>query len=184
MKRHIPFLTLFLFAPAIAQDDFIPRRQDRPPGPPKPPAAALEAMRVPVGFRVELVASEPDLRNPTAMTIDEKGRFWVCESFEYPRREPGPGRDRVKVLEDSDGDGAVDSVKVFAEGLNIPCAVAVGHGGGVGQQLARHPVLPGRRPRRRAGRPARSRRDRVRPRRHARTAQQLHLGAGRLACTA
>ena len=129
MKLSTSLLALLLLTPLPAQDDFIPRRQDRPPGPPKSPAEALAAMRVPDGFTVELVASEPELRNPTAMTIDEKGRFWVCESFEYPRREPGVGRDRVKVLEDTDGDGAVDSVKVFADGLNIPCAVAVGHGG-------------------------------------------------------
>src|SRR5207237_1278246 len=39
------------------------------------------------------------------------------------------GRDRVKVLEDTDGDGRVDKVTVFAEGLNIPTGVAIGYGG-------------------------------------------------------
>ncbi|MFO0907758.1 MAG: PVC-type heme-binding CxxCH protein [Isosphaeraceae bacterium] len=86
-------------------------------------------MKVPPGFKVEVVASEPDLVNPVAMTFDERGRIWVTESLEYPRRSPGPGRDRVKVLEDQDGDGKVDSVSIFAEGLNIPSGIAVGHGG-------------------------------------------------------
>ncbi|MCA9152606.1 MAG: dehydrogenase, partial [Planctomycetales bacterium] len=86
-------------------------------------------MTVPDGFKVELVASEPDVINPVAMTIDEQGRFWITESFEYPRREPGPGRDRIKVLEDTDQDGKVDKVTIFAEGLNIPSGIAVGHGG-------------------------------------------------------
>jgi putative membrane-bound dehydrogenase-like protein len=107
----------------------IPRAQDKPPGPALSPEEAVKRFKVPEGFSVEVVASEPDVVNPVAMTIDEKGRFWVTESFEYPRREPGPGRDRVKTLEDTDGDGKVDKVTVFAEGLNIPSGIAVGHGG-------------------------------------------------------
>lgn len=107
----------------------IPRTQTKPPGPALSPEAALKKMKVPDGFRVELVASEPDLVNPVAMAFDERGRIWVTESFEYPRHEPGPGRDRIKILEDTNGDGRTDSVKIFAEGLNIPSGIAVGHGG-------------------------------------------------------
>ncbi len=116
---------------AAAQEGkvLIPRKQTAPPGPPLSPTAALAKMKVPAGFRVELVAAEPDLINPVAMAFDERGRIWVTESFEYPRHEPGPGRDRIKILEDTDGDGRVDSVKIFAEGLNIPSGIAVGHGG-------------------------------------------------------
>ncbi|QDT55632.1 Cytochrome c [Caulifigura coniformis] len=112
-----------------AQVLVVPRRHDRPPGPPLSPREAVAKMTVPDGFTVDIVAAEPDLVNPVAMAIDEKGRFWVTESFEYPRREPGPGRDRIKVLEDTDGDGKVDKVTIFAEGLNIPSGIAVGHGG-------------------------------------------------------
>ncbi|MGC1274226.1 MAG: PVC-type heme-binding CxxCH protein, partial [Planctomycetaceae bacterium] len=122
-------VVLSIIAPAVAADDFIPRRQDKPPGPPKSPAEAIAAMTVPEGFSVELVAAEPDVLNPVAMTIDERGRFWICESIEYPRREPGVGRDRVEILEDTDGDGKVDKTTIFAEGLNIPSGIAVGHGG-------------------------------------------------------
>ncbi len=86
-------------------------------------------MKVPDGFHVELVAAEPDLVNPVAMTFDERGRIWVTESLEYPRHSAGPGRDRIKILEDTDGDGKVDKVTVFADGLNIPSGIAVGHGG-------------------------------------------------------
>ena len=107
----------------------IPRTQSKPPGPPLSPADAIKKMTVPPGFRVELVAAEPDLMNPVAMAFDERGRIWVTESFEYPRHEPGPGRDRIKILEDTNGDGQVDSVKIFAEGLNIPSGIAVGYGG-------------------------------------------------------
>jgi putative membrane-bound dehydrogenase-like protein len=112
-----------------AAREVIPHGQTRLPNPPLSPAEAIRKMTVPEGFTVELVASEPDLVNPVAMTFDERGRVWVTESLEYPRRSPGPGRDRVKVLEDTDGDGKADRFSVFAEGLNIPSGVAVGHGG-------------------------------------------------------
>lgn len=120
---------LLVCASSLNAQIAIPRRHDRPPGPALTPAEALKKMTVPEGFSVELVASEPDVVNPVAMTIDERGRFWITESFEYPRREAGPGRDRVKVLEDTDADGKADKVTVFAEGLNIPSGIAVGYGG-------------------------------------------------------
>ncbi len=145
MKRAIHLTTIVLailggiarFAadtPAFAQDRAespapIPHGQDRAPNAPRSPAEAIRAMTVPHGFRVELVAAEPDIVNPVAMTFDERGRIWITESLEYPRRNPGPGRDRVKVLEDTDGDGKADKFTVFAEGLNIPSGIAVGHGG-------------------------------------------------------
>jgi putative membrane-bound dehydrogenase-like protein len=113
----------------LAQEEFVPRRQEKPPGPALSPQDAIAKMTVPEGFSVELVASEPDIQNPVAMTFDERGRIWITESFEYPRLEAGPGRDRVKVLEDTDGDGVTDKVTIFAEGLNIPSGIAVGHGG-------------------------------------------------------
>ena len=114
---------------AAAQRLEIPRRHDKPPGPPLSAEEAVKKMTVPEGFSVEIVAAEPDVVNPVAMAIDERGRFWITESLEYPRREPGPGRDRVKVLEDTTGDGKADKVTVFLDGLNIPSGIAVGHGG-------------------------------------------------------
>jgi putative heme-binding domain-containing protein len=107
----------------------VPHNQDRPPNPARSPEEAARAMTVPPGFTVEVVASEPDLVNPVAMTFDERGRVWVTESLEYPRRSPGKGRDRIKVMEDTDGDGRMDKFTVFAEGLNIPSGIAVGSGG-------------------------------------------------------
>src|SRR5258708_3675460 len=118
---------LLLQQPLSAQQ--VPHGQDKPPGPALSPAEAVRRMTVPASFSVEVVASEPDIVNPVAMTFDERGRIWVTESLEYPRSEPGPGRDRVKVLEDTDGDGRVDKVTDFADGLNIPSGVAVGYGG-------------------------------------------------------
>ncbi|ADB16668.1 membrane-bound dehydrogenase domain protein [Pirellula staleyi DSM 6068] len=134
MKRSL-LVALILLALATFSsrtslaEDFIPRRQKMPPGPPVSAEEAIKRMVVPAGFTVEVVAAEPDIVNPVAMTFDEQGRIWVTESFEYPRLSAGPGRDRVKVLEDTDHDGKVDKVTIFAEGLNIPSGIAVGHGG-------------------------------------------------------
>lgn len=129
------FITgLILSAPLGAdvkaqQAGLIPHAQDAPPGPALSPAEAIAKMKVPDGFVVEVVASEPDVVNPVAMTFDDRGRIWITESLEYPRREPGVGRDRIKVLEDTNGDGKVDKTSIFAEGLNIPSGIAIGHGG-------------------------------------------------------
>jgi len=114
---------------SLAQNNPTPHGQDRPPGPALSPQEAMAKMQLPPGFEVQLAAAEPDVVNPTAMTFDDRGRIWVCESFEYPRREPGPGRDRVRILEDRDGDGRYETVKVFKEGLNIPCGIVHGNGG-------------------------------------------------------
>src|SRR4051812_46387310 len=118
-----------LLGVAAAGDEVVPHHQDRPPGPALSPREAISKMTVPDGFSVELVASEPDIVNPVAMTFDERGRIWITESLEYPRKQPGPGQDRVKILEDTDGDGKADKFSIFAEGLNIPSGIAVGHGG-------------------------------------------------------
>jgi putative heme-binding domain-containing protein len=112
-----------------ARQEPIPHAQDKPPGPALSPQEAMQKMVLPPGFTVELVAAEPDLINPVAMTFDERGRIWVTESIEYPRHDAGPGRDRIKVLESTKGDGRFDKITVFADGLNIPSGIAVGHGG-------------------------------------------------------
>ena len=125
----LSLLCVTIELPAQQPKPVIPHAQDKPPNDPRDPATAAKMMTVPEGFSVEVVAAEPDIVNPVAMAIDERGRFWITESLEYPRREPGPGKDRVKILEDTDGDGKMDKFTVFLDGLNIPSGIAVGHGG-------------------------------------------------------
>lgn len=94
------------------------------------PAEAAARMTVPEGFRVELVAGEPDLQQPVALTIDERGRLWIAEAFSYPKRRPdGEGLDKIVVFEDSTGGGKLDKRTVFAEGLNLVSGLEVGFGG-------------------------------------------------------
>src|SRR5262245_59755978 len=132
MNRSIAFLLLSwtaVAALATESDNVIPWRQEQPPNAPYPPDEAIRRISVPEGFTVELVASEPDIVNPIAMSFDDRGRIWITESVEYPRKPAGIGRDRVKILEDTDADGRADKVTIFAEGLNIPTGVALGYGG-------------------------------------------------------
>ena len=87
---------LGLWTTTARSADPVPHAQDKPPGPPLSVAEALVLMTVPPGFTVECVASEPQIVNPVGMTFDERGRIWITESIEYPRRDPGPGRDRIE----------------------------------------------------------------------------------------
>lgn len=95
------------------------------PTEPLSPSQEREALRVPPGFVVELVASEPDILKPLNMAFDVKGRLWVTVTTEYPFPAPPdrPGRDAVKILEDTDGDGRADKIITFADELNIPIGV-------------------------------------------------------------
>src|SRR6266850_648944 len=95
------------------------------------PAEAQKKFVVPDGFEVRLFAAEPDVINPVAMTWDERGRLWVVELYEYPLGAPKgqKPRDRVKILEDTDGDGRADKVTVFVDGLNLATGIQIGNNG-------------------------------------------------------
>jgi putative membrane-bound dehydrogenase-like protein len=90
----------------------------------------LDLMQLPTGFKAELIAAEPDLVQPIAFTFDERGRIWVVEGNSYPKpREVGAGQDRIKILEDKDGDGSFETIKIFCEGLNLVSGIELGFGG-------------------------------------------------------
>src|SRR4051794_4799410 len=75
---------------------------------PLTPEKERATFRVPEGFRVELVASEPQVVDPVAMAFDERGRIFVAEMPGYPNDGVGTGKitsGRVKLLTDKDGDG-------------------------------------------------------------------------------
>lgn len=94
------------------------------------PAEAARAMTVPPGFSVQLFAGEPDVQQPIAMALDDRGRVWVAEAYSYPTRQPDDkAKDRILIFEDVDGDGRFDTRKVFAEGLNLVSGLELGFGG-------------------------------------------------------
>jgi putative membrane-bound dehydrogenase-like protein len=117
------------------------------------PEDAVRRMRVPDGFTAQLVAAEPQIRQPLSITFDERGRLWVVQYLQYPNpaglkpvkvdqylrtvydRVPAPpphgprGADRITILEDPDGAGRYRKAKDFVTGLNLVSGLAVGHGG-------------------------------------------------------
>ncbi len=114
----------------------IPNYEKRDPKPqyqePLSPEESSKLIQVPVGFDLELFASEPDIINPIAMEWDEKGRLWVIETVDYPntvRDDKSAGDDRIKICEDTDGDGKADKFTIFADKLNIPTSMVFVNGG-------------------------------------------------------
>lgn len=117
------------------------------------PADAERSFEVPEDLEFQLVLSEPEIAQPLFMSWDERGRLWVMEYRQYPdpaglkmvsrdiylrtvydKVPPAPphhfpGRDRISIHEDTDGDGAYDEHKIFVDGLNIATSFAHGRGG-------------------------------------------------------
>ncbi|MDP1564198.1 MAG: LamG-like jellyroll fold domain-containing protein [Pirellulaceae bacterium] len=93
-----------------------------PDSQPRSPTDSLQSIRVPAGYRVELVAAEPEVLDPVAFDWDEHGRLWVVEMADYPSGMDGAGQPggRIRRLEDRDGDGRFETSQLFAEGLNFP----------------------------------------------------------------
>jgi putative heme-binding domain-containing protein len=120
---------------------------------PTPAARAVEQFRTTEPFEMQLLASEPTIRQPLDLTWDTRGRLWVVQYLQYPfpaglkvvkydqylravfDKVPSPpphhfpGADKITVLEDSDGDGRFDKAKDVVTGLNIVSSVLNGRGG-------------------------------------------------------
>lgn len=118
------------------EDADVPNYEKRDPAPqfqhPLSPEESQKLIQVPVDFELQLFASEPDIINPIAMAWDEQGRLWVIETVDYPnevRDEEGVGNDRIKICEDTNGDGRADKFTVFADRLNIPTSMTFANGG-------------------------------------------------------
>ncbi|WP_406695563.1 HEAT repeat domain-containing protein [Singulisphaera sp. Ch08] len=120
---------------------------------PTSPAETLKKFQVADDLELQLLASEPAIRQPLDLTWDQRGRLWVVQYLQYPfpaglkvvkydqylravfdKVPPPPphhvpGADKVTVLEDTDGDGSYDKIKDVLTGLNIVSSVLVGRGG-------------------------------------------------------
>lgn len=95
------------------------------------PENALKGLTVAEGLEVHAFATEPMLKNPTDIDVDERGRVWVCEAYNYrPAINGNPTNalgDRIMILQDNDGDGKADTAKVFYQdsSLNAPLGICV-----------------------------------------------------------
>ncbi|HLS27470.1 MAG TPA: PVC-type heme-binding CxxCH protein, partial [Opitutales bacterium] len=127
-----PFLLLFHFLifATLSVGAAVPEvdPEDLPRIPPTEPADALETFEIKDGFKIELVASEPIVVDPVAISFDENGQLYVIEMIDYSeRRDETLGR--VMLLRDTDGDGIFNESIVFAEGLGWPTAIICYDGG-------------------------------------------------------
>jgi putative membrane-bound dehydrogenase-like protein len=95
---------------------------------PLTPEQSIKCLQTPDGLKAELWASEDMFDGSMkvwTITFDEQGRAWLCETLDYPNvlYDPvfnGQGHDRIRILEDTDGDRIADKSTVFVDGLNQP----------------------------------------------------------------
>src|SRR5881394_2919592 len=98
---------------------------------PLEPAESMKHLVTFPEFEVSLFASEPEITKPIALNWDERGRLWIAETVDYPNelQPPGEGRDRLKICEDTNGDGRADKFTIFADRLSIPTGFVFANGG-------------------------------------------------------
>jgi len=98
---------------------------------PLSPDESSKHLALPAGFEAKLFVAEPQISKPITMTWDHLGRLYVAETVDYPNemQPKGKGRDRISIVEDTDGDGQADKVLVFAENLSIPTSLCHVNGG-------------------------------------------------------
>ena len=128
MRREgtvLAWLALSLGAAAIAA------AAEAQPSVAPPPEAVLRDTRVADGFVMELVAAEPAVVDPVAVTFDEEGTPYVVEYRDYPQGPPtgSPPLSRVVRLLDDDGDGRYESSTPVAERLPFSQGVLAMRGG-------------------------------------------------------
>lgn len=121
MPKHLVLTLLLLCQPSLGDEE--PDAVE-----PLAPTKAAQSMIVPEGFHVSLFAGEPDVKQPISFCIDDRGRLWVAEAYNYPHHGTRPG-DRILIFEDVDGDGTFDKRTVFYDKLNYVTGIEVGFGG-------------------------------------------------------
>ena len=129
MKSTVSFFAFFHFFSSFAvADNYVPTNTQAPGEEPVSPEEAAKLMSVPDGFYVTLFAGEPEVRQPIAMQVDDRGRIWVAESYSYKEWEM-KGEDRILIFEDSDNDGRFDDRKIFYSGATHLSGFVAGFGG-------------------------------------------------------
>lgn len=117
-------------APAATVGTALDAAKELPRFLPVEPAAALATWKVKPGFKLQLAAHEPQIRDPIAISFDENGRMFACEMIDYSeRRDATPHLGRISMLEDKDGDGVYETSTVFADNLPLPTGLIWANGG-------------------------------------------------------
>ena len=109
--------------------DSLAIRQSIAEAPQLSPEESLKKMHVAQGFTVKLIAAEPLVKAPIAMSFDDKGRIWVVDMQDYMPDTVGTGEDdpsgKIVILTDTNGDGVMDESKVFLDSLVLPRAICL-----------------------------------------------------------
>ncbi len=95
---------------------------------PTEPSAALNTFQVAPGFRIEQVVAEPLVADPVAIAFDENARLYVVEMRGYSENKDEK-LSRIRLIEDTDGDGKFDKSTIFKDGLAWPTAIFCWAGG-------------------------------------------------------
>ena len=95
--------------------------------------AAKESIHLRPEFDLELVASEPLVKDPVAIDWDTQGRLWVVEMADYPLGIDGQGKPggRVRILTDKNEDGIYDASTVFLAGISFPNGIITWRNGAI-----------------------------------------------------
>lgn len=133
----LPVLLLLVAGGPLAHlraEDFpTPVNTEKATTTPMAPEEVVKTAKLPPGFVLSAFAAEPDVQNPIAITTDERGRLWVAENYSWSGTTAGgfdpKQRDRIVVLEDTDGDGKQDKRTVFWDSARKLTSVEVGFGG-------------------------------------------------------
>ena len=118
--------------PDEKQESRVPKEKI-PANPPLKPEDALKTFKLPLGFRIEVVAADPFIETPIAMQWDADGRIWIIEVPSYMNTPTATGEtnaiNRISILEDTDGDGKMDKKTIFLDRLVLPRALCLANGG-------------------------------------------------------
>ncbi|MCW1913181.1 ThuA domain-containing protein [Luteolibacter sp. GHJ8] len=100
---------------------------------PLSPEESMKRAQVPAGCELSLFAAEPEIEHPIAIAWDHRDRLWVVETLDYPNgmTTGERGNDRVKICEDTNGDGRADKFTVFADHLALATSVVHANGGAI-----------------------------------------------------
>ena len=135
MKKFFPVIFLLLVVGGCKDrqsDKVVPSAKDTlTAAEQRLPANALKGLVTTDGLETTVMATEPFFRNPTNIDVDDRGRVWITEAYNYrPAINGNPTNalgDRIMICEDIDGDGKTDTSKVFYQGpeLNAPLGICV-----------------------------------------------------------
>ncbi len=99
--------------------------------PPRSPEETVSSFQIEKGFSISLFAAEPLVRDPVAISFDQRGRMFVAEYSDYPIGPP-KGQEplsKIVLLDDSDNDGKADRRTVFADKLDFAHSMMAYRGG-------------------------------------------------------